>query len=149
MSTRRDDAAPAGAEDAAAPLLLRAGPPAQDPPLDVETVEALIRCEQEGVPSILWAERSADLDSSAAALVTHVAVADPALHAEAAARVGAEQALLADDAEAAVRIVAERRRARRERRAVDGAAGAGPATGSAPRRIWRRLRRGIRGRTGR
>lgn len=156
MSTRRADAAPQGVGGAAAPLLLRADGSPHDPAapeggrLDSETVEALVRCEQEGVPSVLWVESLAALDSSAAALVTHVAVCDPALHVEAAARFGTEQALLTEDAEAAVRAVAAQRRVERDRLAAEAAPRRGAAeVGSLPRRIWRRLRHRRRGAAGR
>ena len=88
----------------AAPPLIAVGNPRR---LDPETIETLIACEQRGVPSVLWASSVEDLESAAAAVVTHVAVGDRALHGEALARFGPERALLAEAPESAVQQVKE------------------------------------------
>lgn len=88
----------------AVPPLIAVGNPRR---LDPETIETLIACEQRGVPSVLWASSVEDLESAAAAVVTHVAVGDRALHGEALARFGPERALLAETPEGAVQQVKE------------------------------------------
>lgn len=95
------------------PLLLHAGKTARglDDAPDPQTLEALIRAEHTGRPSVLWVESLADLDAPAAVLVTHIAV--PAsetgslteLHQEALGRFGPERVLRADGPEEALQAV--------------------------------------------
>lgn len=114
-------AATSTASAQAVPPLIAVGNPRR---LDPETIETLIDCEQRGVPSVLWASSVEDLESAAAAVVTHVAVGDRALHGEALARFGPERALLAETPEAAVRQVKESMRTA-DPKAASGLAGLG------------------------
>ncbi len=101
---RRQDSSPATATSQTVPALIEVGNPRR---LDSETIETLIDCEQRGVPSVLWASSAEDLESAAAAVVTHVAVGGRALHGDALTRFGPERALLAESPEAAVQQVLE------------------------------------------
>ncbi|GAA1189638.1 hypothetical protein [Nesterenkonia xinjiangensis] len=124
------------------PLLLHAGKAARglDDAPDPQTLEALIRGEHTGCPSVLWVESLADLDAPAAVLVTHIAV--PAsetdsvteLHQEALGRFGPERVLRADGPEEARQAVHATTTAARQ-----GASGSG--LGRALRSTLRRLRR--------
>lgn len=124
------------------PLLLDAGD--LDPEMiDPQTVEELIRAEQQGTPSVLWATTPEDLTVPVASLVTHVAVpttAETVLQEEARGRFGPEQVLTAEDPAQACDAVRARREAER-------AAGTGGGAWSL-RGLIRRARRRLRARAG-
>ena len=104
--------------DAGPPVLLR---PKDYRDLSAETVETLIDCEQRGVPSVLWVDDLAELETPLAVLVTHIAAADPEVHLEAVHRIGSKHAKLAATPEEARQLMVVRSvPLRAERRGAGG-----------------------------